>query len=360
MLDVNDGQIREFENEAYSLDDVLQNKKQKENIEIIVNHIKAEFDASKTKSQEKDKLQDELQRKKKELETTGLKLEQTQTQIKDLLNLINAKDQQDFRKKYGENKRVKKIIEDKDAAIQTIETIVGLNKVEEVIKYLTANEKETIESKISTLTTEIESKAQAYKEKNRELGEKRNEIKRVEGESELAEVSTELETEKQKLQNAYKDWISGKIALNILGDVKAKYEKEKQPEIIKHSSNYFNKITGDRYTRIRVSLDEKDVAVYDSKEASKKIVQLSRGTKEQLLISLRLGFIEEYERHVESLPIIVDEVLVNFDPYRAKQAAEILQEFGRERQILIFTCHPATKDYFESSIVNVIQLKDNG
>jgi uncharacterized protein YhaN len=169
-----------------------------------------------------------------------------------------------------------------------------------------------------------------------------------------------LKQKKQKLKNAYKDWSSWKIALNILEHVKVKYEKEKQPEVIKHSSNYFNKITGGRYKRIRVSPDEKDVVVYDAKEASKKIGQLSRGTKEQLLITLRLGFIDEYEQHVESLPIIVDEVLVNCDPYRARQTAKILQEFGRERQVLIFTCQSTTKDYFESSIVNLIQLKDNG
>jgi uncharacterized protein YhaN len=96
------------------------------------------------------------------------------------------------------------------------------------------------------------------------------------------------------------------------------------------------------------------------KKHQKRLDNEAGGTKEQLLISLRLGFIEEYEQHVESLPIIVDEVLVNCDPYRARQTAAILQEFGRERQILIFTCHSTTKDYFESSIVNVIQLKDNG
>jgi uncharacterized protein YhaN len=192
--------IQEFENEAYPLEDVLQNKKQKDNIEILVIHIIAEFDASKTNSQEKEKLRQELKRKKKELKTAESNLEQTQTQIKNLSNSISAKDQQDFRKKYEENNKVNGLIKERDAAIQTIEKIVGLNKAEEVIKYLAATDKEAIESKISELTNEIESKAQECKKKNNELGEKSNEIKRVEGESELAEVSTELETEKTEIK----------------------------------------------------------------------------------------------------------------------------------------------------------------
>lgn len=348
--------IQEFENKANSLKEVLQDKKQEGNTEILVNQIIAAFDASKTKSQEEDNLQDELKRKNTGLNNSKSNLDQNQKKIKSLLNSINAENRQDLRKKYEENNKVKEHLDEKDAAIQTIDTIVGLNKADEVMEYLNANEKQEIESRFSELTSEIDIKVQESKEKNNELGGKKAEIERIEGESELAEVMTELETEKQKLQNTYKNWCSGKIALKFLTEVKAKYEREKQPEVIKNSSKYFNKITGDGYKRIRVSLDEKDVAVYYSQEASKKIGQLSRGTKEQLLVSLRLGFIEEYEKQSEPLPIIVDEVLVNFDPYRARQTAEILQEFGKDRQILIFTCHPETKDYFDSSTINIIQI----
>ena len=144
--------------------------------------------------------------------------------------------------------------------------------------------------------------------------------------------------------------------MKLLEDEKNKYEKEKQPDVIKNSDIYFSKITGERYTRINVSLDDKDVSVFDKRQASKKIEQLSRGTKEQLLISLRLGFIKEYERKAEPLPLIVDEVLVNFDPERAEKIAEILHEFGKNRQVLIFTCHPETIEYFNKLDINRLQL----
>ena len=157
-------------------------------------------------------------------------------------------------------------------------------------------------------------------------------------------------------RSAYKNWITGKIALDTLNEVKSKYEQEKQPAVIQNSSYYFRKITQGNYENIQVSLDEKDVAVYDPRGASKKIEQLSRGAREQLLISLRLGFIEEYEKQAEPLPLIVDEVMVNFDTSRAKQTAEILKEFGENRQILMFTCHPDTEKYFDSAYVKLNQI----
>jgi len=42
----------------------------------------------------------------------------------------------------------------------------------------------------------------------------------------------------------------------------------------------------------------------------------------------------------------MDDVLVNFDPDRAKAMAEALREYSEKRQILLFTCHPTTKGIF--------------
>ena len=348
--------IGEFEETAKALQGKLSKDPGEENIEMIVAQAIEEFDHATAKQQEKEQLQKELTGKQKALKNSRSKLDQTTGNINELLNSIEAIGREDFRKKYKENEEVKKHLDHKNKAIEAIDNIVGQGKAEEVIDYLNKHDKTTMESRVRELNDEIDLRQKEWKEKNSTLGGKKNEIERIEGESEMAEALTELETARQKLQDAYKEWITGKIALDALNEVKSKYEQEKQPAVIQNSSHYFKKITRGNYEKIRVSLDDQDVAVYDPRGASKKIDQLSRGTREQLLISLRLGFIEEYEKQAEPLPLIVDEVMVNFDPYRAKQTAEILREFGQDRQILIFTCHPDTVDYFDPSQVNITQI----
>jgi uncharacterized protein YhaN len=44
--------------------------------------------------------------------------------------------------------------------------------------------------------------------------------------------------------------------------------------------------------------------------------------------------------------VVVDEVLVNFDPDRARRAAEAFVELSRTNQVLVFTCHPEMIDLF--------------
>ena len=40
--------------------------------------------------------------------------------------------------------------------------------------------------------------------------------------------------------------------------------------------------------------------------------------------------------------MIVDDVLVNFDPERAARAAEAFALLAQTHQVLVFTCHPTT------------------
>ena len=57
-----------------------------------------------------------------------------------------------------------------------------------------------------------------------------------------------------------------------------------------------------------------------------------------------MAFIKEYAGRVGTLPLIVDDILVNFDPQRAKTTIRLLNEISGENQSIMFTCHPNTLD----------------
>jgi len=49
------------------------------------------------------------------------------------------------------------------------------------------------------------------------------------------------------------------------------------------------------------------------------------------------------------LPVIMDDILVNFDPDRAAAACRALLELSTDQQVLLFTCHPTTVDMMRSA-----------
>ena len=49
------------------------------------------------------------------------------------------------------------------------------------------------------------------------------------------------------------------------------------------------------------------------------------------------------------MPVMVDDVLVNFDPVRSAAAARVLAELCDICQVLVFTCHPHTAEHFRQT-----------
>lgn len=72
------------------------------------------------------------------------------------------------------------------------------------------------------------------------------------------------------------------------------------------------------------------------KEMYKSVDILSRGTVEQLFLSVRINRIKEME---PKLPIILDDAFVNFDSIHTKNTLSIVNELVKDHQIFILTCH---------------------
>jgi uncharacterized protein YhaN len=66
----------------------------------------------------------------------------------------------------------------------------------------------------------------------------------------------------------------------------------------------------------------------------------SRATREQIYLALRLALADHLARDGEPLPIILDDVAVDFDPNGLDAAIRLLGDIGAQRQVLFFTCHP--------------------
>jgi len=88
---------------------------------------------------------------------------------------------------------------------------------------------------------------------------------------------------------------------------------------------------------------------------------LSRGTREAVFIALRLSLAAAYARRGVTLPLVLDDVLVNFDGARAMHAAKTLKTFAEMgHQVLMFTCHEHISKIFQEIDVQVRLLPAQG
>ncbi|MEW6076568.1 MAG: AAA family ATPase [Thermodesulfobacteriota bacterium] len=300
--------------------------------------------------------QKEVARLREAEKKAGQALALAEEAIDRLLTSIQAEDRVDFKEKYRMNARVGAMTEQRRQAVRTIEQIAGVHDSENVIAYLAATEKPVFEKELAQAGQALKALMEQRDEWNRKISADMTRRDQLRAASSLAEIMTRVATCRENLNRCHQEWLAARIARQVVQQVKQQYEQQKQPAIIRNSSDFFRRITGGRYQRIQVSLEDSRVLVFDQSGAARRIDQLSRGTREQLLISIRLGFIEEYEKKTESLPLVLDEILVNFDRKRAERTAALLHEFSQNRQTLLFTCHPETEGLFQGLPVNRIAI----
>ncbi len=169
---------------------------------------------------------------------------------------------------------------------------------------------------------------------------------RLIGEEESSRLRLEHNRLLEQMDGHARDWAVLAIAERLLDEAQAKFERERQPEVLSSANDYFRRMTGGRYTNVFSPLGAPELRVTNRDGESLQPDELSRGTREQLFLSLRFGLIRHLGRHSERLPVIVDEALVNFDPERGLQAAHAFLELAEQNQILVFTCHPQIADWF--------------
>ncbi len=107
----------------------------------------------------------------------------------------------------------------------------------------------------------------------------------------------------------------------------------------------FSGLTGGRYVRLSTPTGEFDPHIIDDSNSSKKNIELSTGTAQQLYLALRLAYLETLSDGT-GLPVLMDDILVNFDEERRSYAVQLILEFAKKQQVVLFTCHESTVEAF--------------
>lgn len=145
-----------------------------------------------------------------------------------------------------------------------------------------------------------------------------------------------------RLESVAEHWAVLAIAAEMVANARQAYEREHRPAVVSMAERYFRDWTAGRYERIVAPIGRQIEGVEHRDGTLVPLTGLSRGTAEQLYLAMRFGLVEHFAQGGEALPIVMDDVLVNFDPERAERAARSIEELANRHQILYFTCHPTT------------------
>lgn len=141
---------------------------------------------------------------------------------------------------------------------------------------------------------------------------------------ELVGLTGEVEVQRQALEEDLEAQLVARAGQLLIDDVRAAHQADNEPAALARATRWFERFTHHRY-RLRFT-GERFVAHDLRAEQARSISQLSTATRMQLLLALRLAWIEQAERNREPLPVFMDEVLTTSDPDRYRLIVESVQE----------------------------------
>ncbi len=115
------------------------------------------------------------------------------------------------------------------------------------------------------------------------------------------------------------------------------------------ASAYLQQMTNGQYERIVLKMGSQELQAEHRDFGAIGSAALSRGTAEQLYLSMRLALAEAVSHH-RNIPILLDDLFVNFDAARLNGVISVLKEVSLKRQIVMMTCHPHVVEGIQAQI----------
>ncbi|MCA9062116.1 MAG: DUF4332 domain-containing protein, partial [Planctomycetaceae bacterium] len=157
----------------------------------------------------------------------------------------------------------------------------------------------------------------------------------------IASLDAQTELMEERLHQLNEAEASLKVTITRL-------KQRVDPEVLNLASSYVRRLTQDECTRIFGDEARTRLLVQTRHQAEPMTIsQLSRGTRDQVALALRLALIRTRSRRFGHVPLVLDDVFITSDDVRASEVARLLTELAEEgQQILFFTCQHDVRDVF--------------
>jgi len=225
--------------------------------------------------------------------------------------------------------------------------LLGGKKVEDLkhdLEKIEAEFKKFDGENVNLITNEdIETSLKNVRQKIAQLREK---IKENEGEITTLEKNykpvQEIEERIEELKTKVDSLKIGRRALEIAKSVLIEAERDFTRDFVRVLNERISpiaKLITNRYDDVRVD-DDLDINVRDPEYMRfAECSQLSRGAIDQIYFILKVAIAEMLTKDYESLPLILDDIFANYDPWRLEKALDFLTELAQKFQVIFFTCH---------------------
>ncbi len=198
-----------------------------------------------------------------------------------------------------------------------------------------------LDAAIRDLSGQRDALSRAIEEMNQRYGELDQRLRAARNDRSFDALKLEYQELQCRLRESKRELVTLLLAKRMLEKSIAAWESRSQPEVYAQASRLLALLTDGAWTRVSMTGEGRLVATaLDG--TTREVRHLSLGTCQQLYLSLRIAMLLQADSVGASIPVLADDILVNFDATRRRNAARAIAELARKRQVIVFTCHRET------------------
>ena len=223
-----------------------------------------------------------------------------------------------------------------NASLRTLAPHGDLNRFLAELDQTTASE---LQMEIGELESEGTLLETQRKQTEQQIGSIEQQLDAMQSAGRSQELSQALHSQRGRLAELSEEWIVLRIADRLLQETMESYAADHEPAILPLIRKYLQQLTGGRYVDIERDVDGEAIIVRAANNQAFPTDRLSKGTRQQLYLAIRMAFISHYQDHSEPLPVIMDDCFVHFDDSRTLAALQAINHWGADTQTVILSCH---------------------
>jgi uncharacterized protein YhaN len=233
------------------------------------------------------------------------------------------------------------LLEQEQRAADEILSAMRLPAIDEAERVLDGSDRGALEAELAELNARFHDEDQRSRELFSEHSRAADQVEAIGGDDAVARIEEQRRTTLLEIEEKARRYLRLKVGGAAAEQALRIYRDRYRSSMMARASEAFRTISRGAYKGLS-SQPEKEgekLIALGATGGSKIASELSKGTRFQLYLALRVAGYYEFVHTRGAVPFIADDIMETFDDFRAEEAFRLLADMARVGQVVYLTHH---------------------
>lgn len=220
--------------------------------------------------------------------------------------------------------------------------ILGAEDLAAARAALAGADREALDAERARLSEEVSLHRQEAQARFARLSEVRRQISAIGDDDSVARLDQDRAALLVEIEERTRAHLRLRLGVLAVGEAIRRFRDRHRSAMLERAASAFATISGGAYVSLdaQPGRDRQEVLVAIGADGgSKRVSDLSKGTRFQLYLALRVAGYHEFARHRTPVPFVADDIMETFDDDRSAQAFRLLAGMAEVGQVIYLTHH---------------------